>query len=310
MSLQATRAGLVAARRNLPLVATLWLVNLALSTTAALPLWQALADAIGPLPGADALAQGLSFGILADLAEMRPGLVPGFFSAAGALFVLGLAVGAAAAGGALEVLTSTDPRPFAHRFGRGLRFFGRFLRMGAITLVATALAAAVTAGPLFALYGRLRRESGSEWLSLATLVAALAVAGLVLLLGLLVQDAARIRLVREDARRVRGALRAGLRLVLGRSRAWLGVWAANALLLLLAFGAYLALSDTAAPVAWLAVLVALQQAFVLVRCALRVALLGAELALVPPPAPAPLAAAGRWDQPVPEPPLEPPLAPA
>lgn len=305
MSLQATRAGLVAARRNLPLVATLWLVNLALSTTAALPLWQALADAIGLLPGADALAQGLSFGILADLAEMRPGLVPGFFSAAGALFVLGLAVGAAAAGGALEVLTSTDPRPFAHRFGRGLRFFGRFLRMGAITLVATALAAAVTAGPLFALYGRLRRESGSEWLSLATLVAALGMAGLVLLAGLLVQDAARIRVVREDARRVWPALRAALRLVLGRSRIFFAVWAANALLLLLALGAYLALAGTRAAAASLVLLVALQQAFVLARCALRIALLGAELALVAPAAPPPEPVAEPWPQPVAEPPLEP-----
>jgi hypothetical protein len=283
MSFRATRAGLRAARRNGRLVAALWLVNLALAATAALPLWRALAEVIGPLPGADALAEAFSFGVLADLGELRPGLVAGFANAAAALYLLGLLAGLAVAGGALEVLTSTDERPFAHRFGRGLRFFGRFLRLGLVTLVAAVLLAALTVGPLVALNGRVRAESGSEWLSLAVVAAALLVLGLVLLLALLVQDAARIRIVREDARRVLPALAAGVRLVLRRPALWLSTWALNALVLLAAFASYLALSGTVAIGSRVALLVLVQQGFVLSRCALRVALLGAELELVPPP---------------------------
>jgi hypothetical protein len=187
------------------------------------------------------------------------------------------------AGGALEVLTSADERRFAHRFGRGLRFFGRFLRLGLVTLVAALLLAALTVGPLLALNRRVRAESGSEWLSFAVVAAALLVLGLVLLLALLAQDAARIRIVREDARRVLPALAAGVRLVLRRPVPWLSTWALNALVLLAAFAVYLALSGTAAIGSRVALLVLLQQGFVLSRCALRVALLGAELELVPPP---------------------------
>jgi hypothetical protein len=260
-------------------------MNLALALAGGLPVWRALADAVGPLPGADVLAEAFSFEVLADLGELRPGLVAGFVSAAGALYLLGLVVGLIVTGGALEVLTSADERAFAHRFGRGFRFFGRFLRLGAITLAAAALLAALTAGPLFALGRYARRESGSEWLSLGVLAAAFAVLGLALLLALLVQDAARIRIVREDAPRVLPALAAGVRLVLRSPAAWLSTWAANALLLLAAFGAYLVLSGTAALGSRLVALVALQQGFVLARCGLRVALLGAEVALVPAPAP-------------------------
>jgi hypothetical protein len=57
----------------------------------------------------------------------------------------------------------------------------------------------------------------------------------------------------------------------------------NALLLLAAFAVYLALSGTPAIGSRVALLLALQQGFVLARCGLRVALLGAELELVPPP---------------------------
>ncbi len=281
---QATRAGLGAAARYGRLAATLWLVNLALAATAALPLWRALADAIGPLPGADRLAEAFSFGVIADLGELRPGFVAGLANAMGALFVLGLFIGPAVAGGALEVLTTADERRFAHRFGRGLRYYSRFLRLGLVTLVAAALLGALAAAPLLALNRHARAEMGSEWLSVAAVSSAVLVVGLSLLFALLAQDAARIRIVREDARRVLPALAAGARLVLRRPALWLSTWAVNALVLLAAFAAYLALSGTAAIGSRVALLVALQQSFVLSRCALRVALLGAELELVPPPA--------------------------
>jgi len=302
MIAHATAQGLQAARRNKRLCVTLWLFNLALALAAAVPGWRALRDAIGPLPLADSLAESFSFGVLADLAELRPGLVGGLGDAAAAVFALGLLVGLVASGGSLEVLTSGDDRPFAHRFGRGaFRFFARFLRLGAVTLVLAVLLALVAAGPLVALSRYLRRESGSEWLALAVLLAALVAGGLALLLVLLVQDAARVLIVREDLRRVRQALRGAMALVWRHPASWLGAWAWNALLLGLAFAAYLALASAVPAGPLLVALVLLQQLFVLVRCGLRVALLGAEIALVPVPGPP----VGSRPQPAVEPPPEP-----
>jgi hypothetical protein len=286
MIAHATARGLEAARRNKRLAVTLWLFNLALALCAAVPGWRALQDAIGPLPLADSLAEAFSPGVLADLVELRPGIVGLFGDAALAVFVLGLLIGLVASGGSLEVLTSGDERSFAHRFGRGaFRFFARFLRLGAITLVLAPLLVLLVAGPLFALSRYLRRESDSEWLALAVMFAAFVLGGLVLLLVLLVQDAARVLVVRGDLRRVLPALRSAVGLVWRHPASWLGTWASNALLLGLVFAAYMALANAIPAGRLLVALVLLQQVFVLVRCGLRVALVGAEIALVPLPPP-------------------------
>jgi hypothetical protein len=291
----ATRQGLGALRRSPRLAVTLWLVNLTLALAAGVPGWLALRSAIGPLPGADALGDGFSFGVLVDLVEMRPGLLGGLFLSALGVAFLGLLAGAGATGGALEVLTSRDARPFAHRFGRGAgRFFSRFLRAGLVALLAGALAAALLAGPFFAVGARLRRESGQEALSNLVSFAGLVVAALVVVAALLALDAARIRIVREDARRVLPLLRSGFAVVLSHPVKWLGTWGVNALLVALALGLYVAFRNAVpagtGPLALLMILA--QQAFVLVRSGLRVALLGSEMALVErlhplPPAPAP-----------------------
>lgn len=292
MIARATREGLAAAGRNPRLAATLWLVNLTLALAVGVPGWLGLRSAVAERPGADALADGFSLDVLRDLVELQPGLLGGLFlSAAGAAF-LGLLLGAAVTGGVLEVLMSRDDRPFAHRFGRGAgRFFVRFVRAGLLAGVAGALAAALLAGPLFAVGGRLRRESGAEVASLIVSAGAVLVAGLVLLLALLALDAARIRIVREDARRVLPLLRSGVAVVLGHPVKWLGTWGANALLGALALGAYLAYRDAVpAGTSPLVLLMAVaQQAFVLARAWLRVALFGSEIALVErlrPPQPA------------------------
>lgn len=306
MIAHATARGLQAARRNTRLTLTLWLFNLALALAAAAPVWSALHDAIGPLPLADSLAEAFSFGVLADLAELRPGFVGSLGVAAASVFALGLLVGLVVAGGSLEILTSGDDRSFAHRFGRGgFRFFARFLRLGAVTLVLAVLLGLLAAAPLYAWSRYLRRESGSEWLALAVLAVALAAFGLVLLLALLAQDAARVLVVRGDLRRVLPALRSGASLVWRHPASWLGAWATNAVLLGLAFAAYLALAGAMPAGRLLLALVLLQQLFVLVRCGLRVALLGAEIALVPvPPVEPPLV------EPPPQPSVEPSPEPA
>ena len=305
-----TREGLAAARRTPRLAVTLWLLNLALALAAGVPGWLALNSAIGVLPEADALRNGLDVGVLIDLVELRPGLLGGLaFSALGVAF-LGLLLGAAATGGALEVLTSADERPFAHRFGRGAgRFFGRFVRAGLLVGVVAVVVAGLVAGPLLALSGRLRRESGSELATNATWVGAVLLGGLVVLLALLALDAARVRIVREDARRVLPHLRSGFAVVLGhpaevardvgRQRA-AGARGPRPLPRLPQ-----RLPAGTGPLVLL--MFVGQQAFVLVRSWLRVALLGSEIALVQrlrpwPPAPAPpQPAVEPLPEPLPEP---------
>jgi hypothetical protein len=312
MIARATREGLSAAGRNPRLAASLWLVNLALALSAGVPGFLALRSAIGLLPGADPLRGGFDLAVLTDLVEMRPGLLGGLFLSAAGLAFLGLLVGAAVAGGAFEVLMSRDDRPFAHRFGRGAgRFFVRFVRAGLLAGLLGALAAALLAGPLFAVGGRLRHESGAEVVSHLVALGAALVAGLVFLLALLALDAARIRIVREDSRRVLPQLRSGLAVVLGHPVKWLGTWGANAFLGALALGLYLAFRNSVpAGTGPLILLMAVaQQAFVLVRSWLRVALLGSEIALVEELRPRPAAPAPA-DPETPQPVIEPEPPPA
>jgi len=291
----ATREGLSAARRTPRLAVTLWLINLGLALAAGVPGWLVIRAAIGVLPEADPLRHGFDLGVLIDLVEMRPGLLGGLAFSALGVACLGLLLGAAATGGALEVLTSRDERPFAHRFGRGAgRFFGRFARAGVLVGVVAAVAVLLLAGPLLALSARLRRESGSELATNAVWAGAVLLGGLVVLLALLALDAARVRIVREDARRVVPLLGSGFGVVLGHPVKWLGTWGVNALLTLAALGLYLAFRH-AVPAGTGPLVLALfvaQQAFVLVRSWLRVALFGSEIALLArlrplPAAPAP-----------------------
>jgi hypothetical protein len=311
MIAKVTREGLAAARRTPRLTVTLWLLNLALALAAGVPGWLALRSAIGLLPEADPLRNGFDLGILMDLVELRPGLIGGLaFSALGAAG-FGLLMGAAATGGALEVLTSRDERPFAHRFGRGAgRFFGRFVRAGLLVGLVAALVAGLVAGPLLALSGRLRRESGLELVTNATWMAALLLGGLVVLLALLALDAARVRIVREDARRVLPLLRSGFAVVLGHPVKWLGAWGANAALGAVALGLYLAFRNAvpAGTGPLVLLMFVAQQAFVLVRSGLRVALLGSEIALVAHLRPMP--GAPEAPQPAVEPPADPLPGPA
>jgi hypothetical protein len=107
--------------------------------------------------------------------------------------------------------------------------------------------------------------------------------GLVVVVGVLVAlDVARIRLVREDGRRVLRAFVSGLRLVLRHPLAAGGLWIGNALLLAAVAAAYLGLCQVVRADDWagIALLAVAQQAVMLARAGLRVALFGSEIALV------------------------------
>lgn len=274
-----TLAGLRRAAQLPRLALLLWLLNLVLAAAAAVPGWLALRAAIGPLPEADRLGGGLSFLVLSDLVQMRPGLLGGLLFSALGLASLGLLAGNLATGGALEALRGGDERPLGHRFGRGaFRFFGRFLRAGLMALALGGLLLGLAIVP-FVLLARRAGESAWEPARLVNGLAGGCVAFAVVLLVLMTLDAARIRIVRDDAPRVWPALRAGARAVFRHPAQWLGTWLANGLLLAAALALYLAIRG-AAPAAPLWSVFALQQAFVLTRSFLRVALLASEAELV------------------------------
>lgn len=275
-----TREGLARAWSARRLVLLVWLIHLVLAAAAAFPLWRTLHSVLGPLPEADVLRTGIAFGTLTDLAEMHPGLLGVFGFTLAAVVLLGVLVGAAVTGGALEVLRGGDERPLGHRFGRGAgRFFGRFVRLGLVVGLLAAIAGGLAVLP-FARLTRSYLREGWEPGRLAPLGAAV-VAGLVILLALLVLDASRIHIVRSDAGVLPG-LRAGSGLVLGHPLVWAGTWLANATLVVLAVALFVAFRQAAPTDRGVLVLamVLAQQTLLVVRTGLRVALLASESALV------------------------------
>jgi hypothetical protein len=204
---------------------------------------------------------------------------------------VGFVLGAGIVGGVLEVLGSPEEGSLGRRFGRGAgRFFGRLLLAGLLVVAGATVVGALAALP-FVHLTRLHFRAGwnTGWLGLLGGAAALV---LVTLLALLVLDATRLVLVRTDGRVLR-SLGVGLRLVLGHPVAWGGVWLLNGALVAVAAVLYFSFTR-AIPVPTgmlLLAVVAGQQAFVLVRTALRVALFASEGVLLerlrpkaPPPA--------------------------
>jgi hypothetical protein len=309
----ATRIGLARALSAHRLVTLLWFLKLALAAAVALPAWLALRAWIGVLPEADLLLDGLRIGVLADLAEQRPGFFPSLTLSALGLAALGLLAGVAAAGGVLRVLCERDGR-VAERFGSGVfRFFGPFLRVGLLAAPVAAVALAVVVGPLVLLARR--AENGPPALGVASRVALAVMAALVVLLALAAVDAARIALVRGDGRRALPALRVGVGRVLRRPVRWAGVRALNLLLVAVALALHAALESRlpGASRASLPASLLLAQAAAFLQSGLRVALLGSELALWDAQAPAAVQASlepapvpGPEPSAVPEPAPEPP----
>lgn len=271
----------------------LWLANLALATIVALPVWIALSTTLPLAPAADVLRDGFDIGIAGDIARDDPGLVRAVQAAFAAAALLALLVAPFLAAGTVESLSSDDERPFLHRFGRGAGHFGgRFLRAGLAALPLAALGAALLGGPLFALRRRLEETASSETRWLLGLGGA-AAAGLGVLVALLALDYARLDIARRDSRQPIRAVWRGLRFVLRHPLATLGLWAANALVLVLGVALYMALRSVLPAASWAAILIMVvaQQILALARAGLRVALWSGERTLldevVPFPAPAP-----------------------
>jgi hypothetical protein len=301
VSFATLRTGIREAARHKRLAVVLWLVNLLLAGAAAIPAFVVLGNALRHSPEGDRLLEGFSFGLALELFrdDARFRVLPSFAAVAGLLAVL---ANAFVSGGVLDVLTTDDPRSFLHRFGRGAGHFGgRFVRVGiAAGLVLLTAGALVMAGTK----ALSRSLEDAAWPPTGVAIALLRV---FLLLGmavvaLIALDLARIRVVREDNRRAIRLYWSSLRTVFRHPLATLGLWTANSVLVLLVAAAYLTLRNLVPASTWAGILLMFvaQQAVMLARAGLRIALFAGEMALldrlVPasrslgpeaPPAPAP-----------------------
>jgi hypothetical protein len=271
-------AGFSQARRRPKLVATVWAWTLLLAAAATAPFARWLGATLPRAPEADLLARRFSFGLLAELLQGAGPAMELVAAAVGGAALLAFLGNPLIAGGVLEVLGSEDDRPFLHRFFRGAgHFYGRFLRL----LLLAVLAAAIVAGALAVGLRRALRplresawEPGSFVAGLLSMIVVMAVAAFFWL----VLDYARIRVSRDDSRRMLRAFIHALRLVAGHPLKTFGLLIAVGIVLLAAALAYLAFRNAVPSHTWgLIVLMAVaQQAFMLVRAGLRVALLASE----------------------------------
>jgi lysylphosphatidylglycerol synthetase-like protein (DUF2156 family) len=220
------------------------------------------------------------------------GLLTGAAAAAG---VVAFVSSAFTFGGMLEVFGSDDDqRSFMHKFFRGGgHFFWRFFRLAMMAGVCLVLATGAVSALMAAVTSPM---SKSEWEPAGYIggVATMVVVAAVAALFLLALDYARIRVARDDSRRMLKAYASGLGFVLRRLFTVYGIAIAIVFLLVglvLCYVAYETNAPAAGTWAAIAVLFVLQQVVVLGRVFLRVALVGAErhFHLTSLPKPLPLA---------------------
>jgi hypothetical protein len=276
-------AGLRRAARLPGLAVLLWLANLLFAAVVVAPFWLRLYGVLATAPAGDRLLGGFSFGLFADLAREYGGLLGPLVVAVLPLFGVMLLVNAFTAGGVLEVLIAGRPGTVFERFAAGgARFFWRFLRVGVLAGVVLAVAAGLI---LVATAAATRTAWESEWepAPLVGWLAGLALAGLAVVVVLLALDLARVRVVRDDRRRVIRAWFGSLWLVLRHPVATVGMWRAGAALFAAVLALYLGLRQVLPAATWggIAAMLLLQQVVMLARTGLRVALFAGEVELVP-----------------------------
>ena len=292
--------GLRTAARNSKLTWLLWAWYGLLALVPAFPVWRWWNQVLGSSPEGAAVLKRFDLGVFLDLTRSEGvGGLGLMSSAAAAAAGLALVSSAFAFGGILEVLGSEDDqRPFMHRFFRGGgRFFWRYLRLAIMAAVGVALATGLVSAILTAV---LKPLSESEWEPGFYLAGAITVAVVLLTAAvfLLALDYARIRVARDDSRRMLRAYAAGIGFVLRRAVSVYGIAFAFLVIEAAFVVAHLAY-ETNAPAAgtWgaIAALVLVQQVVVLSRVFVRVAMVATErsfyAAALPEPLPAPAAAA-------------------
>ncbi len=274
------RAGWSAAVRERKLVAVVWFCNLALSLAAGWAVWRWFGAAFNTAPEADKLLDGFNLPVIIELFQYDR--FSPFAAMSGAVTGLGIAallLGPAMAGGIYEVLASHDGRPALHRFGRGAgHFYGRFLRLTAIALVAGVVLAGIVSAIFGAIVMRID-DAGFERAWVVARFGSLAITLLVFLIAIVALDFARVRVVVDDGRAMLRTYARAFRFVLANAGALFVIYAAIVVTFGVVSAIVTAISDVmpGRPWAGIIVVVLLEQVAMIVRAGFRVARAGASL---------------------------------
>jgi hypothetical protein len=288
--------GLAAAARQPKLVALLWAAYFLLSMVPVLPGLAWLRSGLDFSPAAADALKRFDFGLLYDLRNYdRTSTFRLLALSMAAAGLVAFVTSAFVMGGILEVLGGAhDRRTFMHRFGRGAgHFFWRFVRLAIAAGACAGLATGVVAAVVVPVTAPLRASEWEPGQYVAALLVAVFAAGAAAFC-LLALDYARIRVARDDSRKMLRAYFSAMgfvtRHLFGVYGIALGIVAMLAGVMLL-YVAYETNSPVASTSALLATLFVFQQAAIVARVFLRVALLGAERAYFTRMSPVPAVAA-------------------
>jgi hypothetical protein len=306
---QASRAGLAQAVRNVRLVLLVWFVFLALAWVAALPAWRWFNGVLSLAPEGDRLLSGLNIALLRELSHYdRSPTMAIALGSSFTFFLFALILNPFIAGGTLGVLTSDAAGPrdvgITRRFvAEGTRNYWPFAR---ILLLVAMVGGGVTLVLMTGLeaIGLAFDESGwpraSMWTENLMLLMWLMVFGM----SSLILDIARIFTLRRDDRRAAAAVKQALGFLWRNAAAIVVTGCIFVVLLAVAIAIYNLIASGITPLSWglLAFTIAWQQLFALARTTLRIGLLAALTDLVeardPRPVDLPTANITDADEPV------------
>ena len=281
--------GLGAARRHARLVLLIWVIFLVVALAAVWPAWAWWRGALEHAIEGDRLLGPNALPVLKELVHFdRTGAFGLVFAGLIGSALVALLLNPLIAGGLIGVLVADAGRPAGPRFFEiGARYYGPMLR----TLLVTGVIALVVILLVMGLVGAVQDAVAERGAAMAALVlGVLQLPLMILQIGFFtaVLDLSRIRLIRHESRRAVPAVFRSLRVVLVRLPALALIGAVFLLLLALLAALTLGVRSVLPGASW-GVLVAglvLQQLFSLGRTALRIALIGAEIAIAPlPPEP-------------------------
>jgi hypothetical protein len=283
MFARSAREGLATAWRRPGLTLMFWVWSLLLAGVLAFPVYSWLGQLTSYSLDADRLLTGMSVDVLTELTQYDRSSVWGMlWSGLLAVGLVALAGNAFFAGGIIDVLLAGDDRrPFLHRFFRGAgRFFWRYLKL----LVFAGVTILIVGGGLYAAVAAVvsgLRDSASEPLGLVASIVPLSVAGVAGAWALLSLDYARIAIARDDSRKTFRAWVGALALVGRHILRTSGLALVMIVLLGLAALALVVPAGSLPTVTsgQILLMMALQQAFIIVRTWLRIGLLAGEVDL-------------------------------
>ena len=287
------------------LILAVWLATVVTALPAALALHDAIGSQLGKSMTASHVAAGADYGWWQEFEAQARGVArtfePTIIGAAAPLsnwsalldgreipsplqasVVGGLLVWLFLSGGLIDRLARGRRVGSRAFFGACGVFFFRFLRLGVVIGAAYYVLVGWFHGVLFErLYPWLTHEATSERTAFAWRIA-LYLSWLAPVVAVnIVADYAKVRAVVEDRRSMLGALAAGARFVARHPGAAIGLYAANTLVLAVAFSIYLLAAPGARGGDWhLLVVLAIGQAWIIARVATKLAFMSTSAALV------------------------------